>query len=69
MVDLENGIKGMALNLESDSVGVVIFGDDRNIKEGDMVKRTDAIVDVLVGMGLLAAWWTALAIPSTARGR
>ena len=43
----------MALNLETDNVGVVIFGDDRNIREGDTVKRTGAIVDVPVGKGLL----------------
>src|SRR3546814_759512 len=48
MVEFPNGIRGMALNLESDNVGVVIFGDDRDIKEGDLVKRTGAIVDVPV---------------------
>src|SRR3546814_20351430 len=53
MVEFPNGIRGMALNLESDNVGVVIFGDDRDIKEGDLVKRTGAIVDVPVGKGLL----------------
>src|SRR3546814_9954889 len=46
MVEFPGGIQGMALNLETDNVGVVIFGDDRNIKEGDTVKRTGAIVDV-----------------------
>ena len=46
-------LKGMALNLESDNVGVVIFGDDRSIKEGDVVKRTGAIVDAPVGKELL----------------
>ena len=53
MVEFPGGVKGMALNLESDNVGVVIFGDDRGIKEGDTVKRTGAIVDVPVGKGLL----------------
>jgi F-type H+-transporting ATPase subunit alpha len=53
MVEFPGGIKGMALNLESDNVGVVIFGDDRTIKEGDTVKRTGAIIDVPVGKGLL----------------
>src|SRR5262252_7542227 len=53
MVEFANGVKGMALNLETDNVGVVIFGDDRDIKEGDVVKRTQAIVDCPVGRGLL----------------
>ena len=53
MVEFPGGIKGMALNLEEDNVGVVIFGDDRTIREGDLVKRTGAIVDVPVGKGLL----------------
>src|SRR3546814_4122768 len=53
MVEFPGGVKGMALNLESDNVGVVIFGSDREIKEGDTVKRTGAIVDVPVGRGLL----------------
>ena len=53
MVEFDDGSKGMALNLENDNVGVVIFGDDRNIKEGDTVKRTNAIVDVPVGKELL----------------
>ena len=53
MVEVPGGIKGMALNLETDNVGVVIFGDDRDIKEGDTVKRTGDIVDVPVGKGLL----------------
>ena len=52
MVEFPGGIRGMALNLESDNVGVVIFGDDRSIKEGDLVKRTGAIVDAPVGRGL-----------------
>ena len=53
MVEFPGGIKGMALNLESDNVGVVIFGDDRSIGEGDIVKRTGEIVQVPVGRELL----------------
>jgi F-type H+-transporting ATPase subunit alpha len=53
MVEFEDGTRGMALNLESDNVGVVIFGDDRRIHEGSIVKRTQSIVDVPVGPGLL----------------
>jgi F-type H+-transporting ATPase subunit alpha len=53
MVEFPGGIKGMALNLETDNVGVVIFGSDTTIKEGDTVKRTKSIVDVPVGKGLL----------------
>ncbi len=53
MVEFDDGTRGMALNLETDNVGVVIFGDDRNIGEGDTVKRTGAIVDTPVGKGLL----------------
>ena len=47
MVEFESGVKGMALNLESDNVGIVIFGDDRSIREGDVVRRTASIVDAL----------------------
>ena len=53
MVEFENGTRGMALNLETDNVGIVIFGNDREIKEGQTVKRTGSIVDVPVGKGLL----------------
>ncbi|MGL4414128.1 F0F1 ATP synthase subunit alpha [Roseinatronobacter monicus] len=53
MVEFPGGIRGMALNLEADNVGIVIFGDDRGIKEGDIVKRTKSIVDVPVGDELL----------------
>src|SRR6201985_2516409 len=53
MVEFPDGTKGMALNLETDNVGIVIFGDDRGIKEGDTVKRTKTIVEVPVGPGLL----------------
>ena len=63
MVEFSTGIKGMALNLESDNVGVVIFGDDRSIKEGDVVKRTGAIVDAPVGKKLLGRVVDALGNP------
>jgi F-type H+-transporting ATPase subunit alpha len=63
MVEFPNGIRGMALNLEIDNVGVVIFGDDRDIKEGDVVKRTGAIVDVPVGKALLGRVVDALGNP------
>ena len=57
-VEFENGVRGMALNLENDNVGIVIFGSDRDIKEGQTVKRTGAIVDVPVGKELLGIWET-----------
>jgi len=63
MVEFSGGIKGMALNLENDNVGVVIFGDDRSIKEGDVVKRTGAIVDAPVGKNLLGRVVDALGNP------
>src|SRR5450432_432923 len=53
MVEFPGGIKGMALNLERDNVGVVVFGDDSKLKEGDTVKRLGEIVDVPVGKALL----------------
>jgi len=53
MVEFDSGLRGMALNLENDNVGVVVFGNDRAIKEGDTVKRTGAIIDIPVGDGLL----------------
>src|SRR5688572_20134 len=53
MVEFSNGVKGMALNLENDNVGVVIFGEDRDIKEGDTVRQTGEIVSVPVGKELL----------------
>ena len=68
MVEFSTGIKGMALNLESDNVGVVIFGDDRSIKEGDVVKRTGAIVDVPVGKKLLGRVVDALGNPIDGKG-
>ena len=68
MVEFPGGIKGMALNLEVDNVGIVIFGDDRDIKEGDTVKRTGAIVDVPVGPGLLGRVVDALGNPIDGKG-
>ena len=68
MVEFSEGSKGMALNLENDNVGVVIFGDDKNIKEGDVVKRTGAIVDVPVGKELLGRVVDALGNPIDGKG-
>jgi F-type H+-transporting ATPase subunit alpha len=68
MVEFPGGIKGMTLNLEVDNVGVVIFGDDRDIKEGDVVKRTGTIVDVPVGKGLLGRVVDALGNPIDGKG-
>lgn len=68
MVEFPGGIKGMALNLETDNVGVVIFGTDRGIREGDTVKRTGAIVDVPVGKGLLGRVVDALGNPIDGKG-
>ena len=68
MVEFSDSSKGMALNLESDNVGVVIFGDDRAIKEGDTVKRTGAIVDVPVGKELLGRVVDALGNPIDGNG-
>ena len=68
MVEFSTGIKGMALNLESDNVGVVIFGNDRSIKEGDVVKRTGAIVDTPVGKSLLGRVVDALGNPIDGKG-
>ena len=68
MVEFEGGVKGMALNLEVDNVGIVIFGDDRAIKEGDVVRRTASIVDAPVGMGLLGRVVDALGNPIDGKG-
>jgi F-type H+/Na+-transporting ATPase subunit alpha len=68
MVEFPNGARGLALNLESDNVGVVVFGDDTGISEGDTVKRTGAIVDVPVGRGLLGRVVDALGEPIDGRG-
>jgi F-type H+-transporting ATPase subunit alpha len=68
MVEFANGVKGMALNLEADNVGIVIFGSDSNIREGDTVKRTETIVDVPVGKGLLGRVVDALGNPIDGKG-
>ncbi|MCX7670608.1 MAG: F0F1 ATP synthase subunit alpha, partial [Anaerolineae bacterium] len=68
MVEFPGGIRGMALNLEVDNVGIVIFGSDRDIKEGDTVKRTKAIVDVPAGDGLLGRVVDALGNPIDGKG-
>ena len=68
MVEFPGGIKGMALNLENDNVGAVIFGDDRGIKEGDTVKRLGEIVDVPVGKGLLGRVVNPLGEPIDGKG-
>jgi F-type H+/Na+-transporting ATPase subunit alpha len=68
MVEFPNGIRGMALNLEVDNVGVVIFGSDRDIKEGDTVKRTGAIVEVPVGKELLGRVVDGLGNPIDGKG-
>ncbi|CAI4230069.1 unnamed protein product [Auanema sp. JU1783] len=68
MVEFDSGIKGMALNLEPDNVGVVVFGNDKVIREGDIVKRTGAIVDVPVGDGLLGRVVDALGNPIDGKG-
>jgi len=68
MVEFPGGIRGMALNLEADNVGVVIFGEDRTIKEGDTVKRTKAIVDVPVGDELLGRVVDGLGNPIDGKG-
>jgi len=68
MVEFSSGLKGMALNLEPDNVGVVVFGNDKLIKEGDVVKRTGAIVDVPVGDGLLGRVVDALGNPIDGKG-
>ena len=68
MVEFANGIKGMALNLEADNVGVVIFGSDAQIKEGDVVKRTGTIVDVPVGKELLGRVVDGLGNPIDGKG-
>jgi F-type H+-transporting ATPase subunit alpha len=68
MVEFSSGLKGMALNLEPDNVGIVVFGNDKLIKEGDVVKRTGAIVDVPVGMELLGRVVDALGNPIDGNG-
>jgi F-type H+/Na+-transporting ATPase subunit alpha len=68
MVEFEDGTKGMVLNLEVDSVGIVIFGNDRKVKEGDIVKRTKKIVEVPVGKGLLGRVVDGLGNPIDGKG-
>ena len=68
MVEFNDGLKGMALNLNADSVGVVIFGNDRAVKEGDTVKRTGTIVDVPIGRGLLGRVVDGLGNPIDGKG-
>jgi F-type H+-transporting ATPase subunit alpha len=68
MVEFPGGIRGMALNLETDNVGIVIFGSDRDIKEGDTVKRTNAIVDVPAGDALLGRVVDGLGNPLDGKG-
>lgn len=68
MVEFSSGLKGMALNLERDNVGVVVFGNDKLIKEGDIVKRTGAIVDVPIGKEMLGRVVDALGIPIDGKG-
>ena len=68
MVEFPGGVKGMALNLETDNVGIVIFGDDRDIKEGDIVKRTGAIVEVPIGPELLGRVVDGLGNPIDGKG-
>jgi F-type H+-transporting ATPase subunit alpha len=68
MVEFDNGIKGMALNLEADNVGVVIFGSDARSREGSTVKRTGTIVDVPIGKGLLGRVVDALGNPIDGKG-
>jgi F-type H+/Na+-transporting ATPase subunit alpha len=68
MVEFANGVKGMALNLEADNVGIVIFGSDADIREGDTVRRTETIVDVPVGKGLLGRVVDALGNPIDGKG-
>ena len=68
MVEFSSGVKGMALNLETDNVGIVVLGNDRDIQEGDIVKRTGAIVDVPIGEGLLGRVVDALGNPIDGKG-
>ena len=68
MVEFANGVQGMALNLEADNVGIVIFGSDSEIKEGDVVKRTGTIVDVPIGKGLLGRVVDGLGNPIDGKG-
>lgn len=68
MVEFASGVKGIALNLENENVGIVVFGNDVAIKEGDLVKRTGSIVDVPVGKALLGRVVDALGVPIDGKG-
>merc|ERR1719149_556401 len=68
MVEFDSGLRGMALNLENDNVGVVVFGNDRAIKEGDTVKRTGGIIDIPVGDGMLGRVVDGLGDPIDGKG-
>jgi len=68
MVEFNSGVKGMALNLETDNVGIVVLGNDREIQEGDIVKRTGSIVDVPIGPGMLGRVVDALGEPIDGKG-
>jgi len=68
MVEFDSGVKGMALNLETDNVGIVVLGNDREIQEGDVVKRTGSIVDVPIGDELLGRVLDALGNPIDGNG-
>ena len=68
MVEFSSGLKGMALNLETDNVGIVVLGNDREIQEGDIVKRTGNIVDVPVGEGMLGRVIDPLGTPIDGKG-
>jgi len=68
MVEFSSGVKGMALNLETDNVGIVVLGSDRQIQEGDIVKRTGAIVDVPIGDGVLGRVVDSLGNPIDGNG-
>jgi proton translocating ATP synthase F1 alpha subunit len=68
MVEFNSGVRGMALNLEADNVGVVVLGNDREIQEGDVVKRTGAIVDVPIGEDMLGRVFDALGNPIDGKG-
>ena len=68
MVEFSSGVRGMALNLETDNVGIVVLGNDREIQEGDIVKRTGAIVNVPIGEGLLGRVVDALGNPIDGKG-
>ncbi|CAN4101532.1 unnamed protein product [Withania somnifera] len=68
MVEFAGGVKGIALNLENEKVGIVVFGSDTAIKEGDLVKHTGSIVDVPVGKAMLGRVVDILGVPIDGRG-